>query len=105
MKKNILDNLPAKNLPEEIFESILKTDNILFERIISTGQSTPDDYWYDQERDEWVLLLQGDAKIIIEGEEEINLTPGDYLLIPAHRRHRVTYTQEDISTVWLAIHF
>ena len=105
MKNNIFNELPVQKLPDEIFESIIKNDNILIERIISTGQTTPDDYWYDQEKDEWVILLKGEAKILIEGSKEIELLPGDYLLIPAHQRHRVTYTHKDIPTVWLAIHF
>ncbi|WP_238995822.1 cupin domain-containing protein [Sphingomonas solaris] len=61
--------------------------------------------WYDQDRDEWVLLVEGGARLSLEGEGEIVLGPGDHLLIPAHVRHRVTWTDPARRTIWLAIHF
>ncbi len=88
----------------EIFESLLKTQDILIERIISTGQTTPEGEWYDQERDEWVLLLQGKSTIQFEDAGLIDLKPGDYLFIPAHQRHRVVFTQQEPPCIWLAIH-
>jgi cupin 2 domain-containing protein len=33
------------------------------------------------------------------------LRPGDYLLIPAYRRHRVEWTDPTQPTVWLALHY
>lgn len=76
------------------------------ERIVSTGQATPPGDWYDQDDDEWVILLAGEAGLLIEGEAAPHtLRPGDFLLLPAHKRHRVEWTAADRETVWLALHF
>jgi len=101
---NIFANIP-RQLPEELFESILKRDHVRIERIISRGHVTPANQWYDQDVDEWVMLVQGQARIVYEeGNETIHLTSGDFLLIPAHTRHRVDWTMPDLDTIWLAIH-
>tara|TARA_R110002074_G_scaffold102632_3_gene221866 strand:- start:264 stop:611 length:348 start_codon:yes stop_codon:yes gene_type:complete len=76
------------------------------ERIVSTGQATPEGAWYDQAEDEWVILLAGEAGLLIEGAAAPHtLRPGDFLLLPAHQRHRVEWTAADGETVWLALHF
>jgi cupin 2 domain-containing protein len=101
---NIFAQIPEQ-LPEELFECILKQGNIVIERIVSNGHISPVGQWYDQARDEWVILLQGKATLLFEKDNNLtSLTPGDYLLIPAHTRHRVEWTQPDFDTVWLAIH-
>ncbi len=120
---NNIFNLPSPLPNKEIFESIVSADNILIERIISTGrrysavkrrsearlalgretrpsflallrlrQSTLPGEWYDQDTDEWVILLQGEAILSYADGSETNLTPGDYLFIPAHQKHRVEYS-------------
>lgn len=90
---------------EETIEALLENREFRLERIVSTGQSTPEGKWYDQERDEWVILLSGGAGLFFEGEDEVRvLRPGDYLLIPAHSRHRVEWTDKRVPTVWLALH-
>ncbi|MEA5533507.1 cupin domain-containing protein [Crocosphaera sp. XPORK-15E] len=96
--------LPFQLPLEELFEPLLSTKDLLIERIISTGQTTPSGEWYDQERDEWVILLQGEAKLTYETGETYQLIAGDYLLIPAHQRHRVNYTSSEPPCIWLAIH-
>jgi cupin 2 domain-containing protein len=101
---SLLESLPAQ-LPEERFETLLETPTFRLERILSLGHVTPEGTWYDQPQDEWVSLLQGAARLLIEGEEEIGLRPGDSLWLPAHCRHRVTWTSPDQVTVWLALHF
>lgn len=88
----------------ELFEPLLETNQLLVERIISTGQTTPESEWYDQPRDEWVLLLQGEAQLMYEDGSTIDLKAGDYLLIPAHQKHRVSYTSSNPACIWLAIH-
>ena len=101
---NIFAQIPEQ-LPEELFDCIIKQDNIVIERIVSNGHISPVGQWYDQAKDEWVILLQGKATLLFEKDNNlISLTPGDYLLIPAHTRHRVEWTQPDFNTVWLAIH-
>ncbi len=75
------------------------------ERIVSHGHRSPDGFWYDQEEAEWVALLAGAARIAFAGGREITLTPGDHLLIPAHTRHRVAWTDPAQATVWLAVFY
>jgi cupin 2 domain-containing protein len=102
--ENILANLPTK-LPDERFDELLRGDGFRLERIVSTGQATPAEQWYDQDHAEWVLVLRGSAQLQFEGEAEaVALGPGDYVLIPAHCRHRVQWTDDCESTVWLALH-
>lgn len=97
---------PSLSAGEEIFETLLETAAFRLERIVSSGQSTPPGEWYDQEADEWVLLVSGSARLRFEGEPTaVALGPGDYLLIPARRRHRVEWTDPGQQTVWLALHF
>ncbi|MCC7005712.1 MAG: cupin domain-containing protein [Ottowia sp.] len=101
---NLLDNVPHK-ADKELFTTLLKRQGVRIERIVSTGQTTPNDAPYKQDYDEWVLLVTGSADLWIDGEGEFNLLPGDYVLIPAHHAHRVTWTAKNEATVWLAIHF
>lgn len=101
---NIFENIPHQ-LPEELIECIFKQDNIQIERIISQGHMTPAGQWYDQDWNEWILLLQGEAILRYEKDNRnFHLTAGDYLLIPAHTKHRVEWTPPDLHTVWLAAH-
>jgi cupin 2 domain-containing protein len=103
--KNLYDQIPS-DLPEELFTEVLKTGTFRVERIVSQGHASPEGFWYDQEQNEWVIVLQGAARIRFEGEmEPVELRPGDYLTIPAHRRHRVEWTAPDERTVWLAFHY
>jgi cupin 2 domain-containing protein len=75
------------------------------ERIVSTGQASPEGFWYDQDWTEWLVVLSGSAGVRIEGEEKPRiLAPGAWLEIPPHVRHRVDWTDADEPTVWLAIH-
>lgn len=102
---NLLAQLP-RELPEEFFETIAERGEVCIERIVSSGHATPEGYWYDQAWDEWVLVLTGSAGLLLEGETSPRaLVPGDYLMIPAGRRHRVEWTDADLHTVWLAVHF
>lgn len=103
---SLLDGLPSRALAEEQVTPLLERPGLRIERIVSTGQATPQGAWYDQEADEWVLLVAGAARLRIDGEpDERALAPGDFVLLPAHCRHRVTWTDEAVPTVWLAIHF
>ncbi len=88
----------------EVFEDLIRTPGLLIEKIVSHGKSTPVEEWYDQEQDEWVILLSGTATLKFENNEMIEMTAGDYLLIPAHCRHRVKKTSKEPGCIWLAIH-
>lgn len=100
---NILTDLPDATAGE-IFTPLLRRPGVRIERIVSAGQVTPADAPYDQPHDEWVLLLAGTARLWVEGPGERGLTAGDALLIPAHVRHRVTWTSVEPPAVWLAVH-
>lgn len=105
MNGNIFSGLPQLGR-EERFDTLAGSGAVRIERIVSQGHATPEGEWYDQERDEWVLVLAGSAGLLIEGEAvPRRLAAGDYLLLPAHCRHRVAWTDPDLQTVWLAVHF
>ena len=104
-KENIFKNLPI-SMADESFEAIINTENILVERIVSWGHSSPPNFWYDQDKDEWILLLQGRACIKFQkGNKKIVLNSGDHLTIPAHAKHRVEWTDAEGQTIWLAMHY
>lgn len=102
--KNIFQ-LPNSPGQIELIETLLEQDGVLIERIISTGQITPPGEWYDQEQNEWLIVLQGEGELSYEDDSRIKLTTGDYLLIPAHQKHRVEYTSTKPPCIWLTIFF
>lgn len=101
---NLFAALP-RALPEELVTVLAEGPAVRVERIVSTGQVTAPGEWYDSDRDEWVALLAGAARLRFEGQPAQTLAPGDWLLIPAHARHRVDWTDPAGPTVWLAVHF
>jgi len=86
----------------EEFHVLHESSQVRIERIVSHSQASPPEFWYDQEDDEWVLLVRGEAVLEFEGGEEMRLQTGSYLLIPRHQKHRVQSTSKD--AVWLAVH-
>ena len=99
---NLLSNLPDAG-HEEVVTPLLERPGARIERIVSRGQVTPADSPYDQDEDEWVLLLAGQAELWLEGSGTHRLAAGDHLFIPARCRHRVIWTPPDEATVWLAV--
>ncbi len=99
---NLLAELPPAGVAEA-FQHLLVRPGCRIERIVSHGQVTPPDQPYLQPHDEWVLLLAGAARVEMAGAETA-LAPGDHMLIPAHASHRVTFTDPDGPTIWLAVH-
>ncbi len=102
--ENIFLDIP-KFLEEELFQQIIESPHISIERIISKGHTSPDIGWYDQEKNEWVIILKGKAVVSFLHESSVTLSKGDYITIPAHKKHRVDWTDPDIETIWLAIHY
>jgi len=104
-KQNVFSPIPS-DIPDEIFETIAASGAVRIERIISRGHVTPQGSWYDDKRSEWVILLTGSADVLFEGETDVvTLLPGDHILIPPHRRHRVTRTDDGEPTIWVAVYF
>ena len=102
---NLFSGIP-NGIKEEVFETLLRMDSFSLERIISHGQVTPQGQWLKQEANEWVVLLSGSAKIVFEDREDVLIMkPGDYVHVPAQRRHRVEWTDSEQTTVWLALHY
>lgn len=103
--RGLFDDLPAVPPPAERLDTILSGPGLRLERIVSLGHVTPPGEWYDQDADEWVLVVRGRARLRFEdGADALGLEAGDHLFIPAHRRHRVEWTDPDRPTVWLALH-
>lgn len=100
---NLFDDLPD-HLPEERFDPLVDDGRVTIERILSKGQASPQEGWFDQDRHEWVMVVRGSAVILFEDGERHEMGPGDWVDIPAHRRHRVEWTDPVEVTVWLAVH-
>jgi cupin 2 domain-containing protein len=104
---NIFADLTAPTASgDEQFEVLLTQPGVRIERIISNGHASPRDFWYEQDWDEWVIVLSGEARLRFEEEADARaLAAGDYVFIPAKVRHRVDWTRRDQATMWLAVHF
>ena len=101
---NLFDDLQPDPAGERT-TTLLEHAGLKIERIVSLGQSSPPDFWYEQEMHEWVTVLSGRGAVAFEDGRTVLLTPGDTLFIPAGQRHRVAFTDPKEPTVWLAIHF
>lgn len=101
---NIFESLP-EDISDEIFSELVRGDNIKIERIVSEGHASPASGWYDQTEHEWVVVLKGEAKIAFENGNKVHLIAGSHLTIPAHTKHKVTWTTPDTETIWLAVHY
>ena len=103
---NLFADLSAASAGEEAFSEIFARPGLKIERIISQGQVSPPEFWYDQAWNEWVVVLRGSATFQFEDEPATRaLGEGDYVFIPARKRHRVEWTDPQQQTVWLAVHF
>ena len=100
---NLFENIPGE-LTKELVEILAEGSNVRIERIVSDGHASPDGFWYDQEQNEWVLLVSGSAVLEYE-DRTIEMNPGDHVLIPAHQKHRVASTSATEKTVWLAVFY
>jgi cupin 2 domain-containing protein len=100
---NLLSNIPS-NLPEELIETLIQSDGVRIERIVSHGHASPEGFWYDQDEHEWVMVLQGAARLQLE-DKTVDLRPGDHINLPAHTKHRVEWTTTEPPTIWLAVFY
>lgn len=105
MIKNIYGDIPV-DLPGELVQTMLQAESVRIERIVSRGHASSEGFWYDQEQGEWVMVLAGAARLRFEGDENaLEMRAGDFVNIPARRRHRVEWTTPDEPTVWLAVYY
>jgi cupin 2 domain-containing protein len=98
---NLFD-LSGKETGKELFSTLFEQEGILIERIVSCGETTD---WYDQEVDEWLVLIEGEAVLEYENRGQQKLTRGDTLYLPARQKHRVIFTSTKPPCVWLAVFF
>ncbi|HLH87308.1 MAG TPA: cupin domain-containing protein [Xanthobacteraceae bacterium] len=102
---NLFANIPAQ-LAREESRTLISSPAVRIERIVSRGQASPPGFWYDQAQDEWVVVLAGCAELAFADDgATMRMTAGDYVHIPAHRRHRVAWTDPVQTTVWLAVRY
>ena len=104
MSKNIFQNIPKPSI-NEFFEELVSKDGVKIERIVSYGHTTTEFDWYDQESDEWVILLKGEAVVSFEDESDVRLKAGDFINIAAHKKHRVSWTRPNEESIWLVVHY
>ena len=100
---NLFADLPTR-VPDELATTLLEAADVRIERIVSHGHASPEGFWYAQQQNEWVGLLTGAAKLRFE-DETVEMKPGDFVNIPAHKKHRVEWTTPDEPTIWLAVHY
>jgi cupin 2 domain-containing protein len=101
---NLFAEIPTQLAQEEI-TMLISSPALRIERIVSRGHASPPDFWYDQPQDEWVIVLAGGAELTFTDGATMRMAAGDYVHIPAHRRHRVAWTDPKQATVWLAVHY
>ena len=99
---NLLTDLPA-DLSGELVQSLLRAPGVRVERIVSRGQASPPGFWYEQSEREWVVVLRGAGCVRFEDGRVVEMRAGDWLDIPAGKRHRVEWTAPHEVTVWLAV--
>jgi cupin 2 domain-containing protein len=99
---SLITGIPA-DLPDELVTVLAEAEGVRIERIVSRGHVSPPAFWYDQDEDEFVLVMTGAARLELEGRGEVPLGVGDWIDIPRHLRHRVTWTVPDQYTIWLAV--
>lgn len=100
---NLFADLPA-NLPKELVTTLIEAGDVRIERIISHGHASPPDFWYDQGQSEWVIVLKGAARLQFE-DGMVEMKVGDFVNIPAFKKHRVDWTTPDEPTVWLGVRY
>lgn len=102
--QNLYDAIP-EDLKSEVFDLLLDSEIVKIERIVSKGHKSPASGWHDQDGNEWILLLKGAAILSFVDKSSMTLKEGDFYNIPAHKKHKVEWTDPDIETIWLAIHY
>ena len=100
---NLFEAIPD-DLNEELFEVLQQNESVKIERIVSKGQCSPKTGWYEQAQNEWVIVIKGEATLEFE-DKEMSMKEGSYINIPAHTKHKVSWTNPELETVWIAVHY
>lgn len=103
MTENIFQHKFLDKTNEQFFD-LIKDENVRIEKIVSNGQSSPKEFWYNQDENEFVIVLKGSAILEFE-DKKVTLNEGDFINISKHTKHRVEYTSKDEETVWLAVFY
>ena len=102
---NLFAGIPS-DLPQELIDTLLEAEGLRLQRIVSSNHSSAEGFWYQQQENEWVLVIQGAARLQIEGQDqELELKTGDHLNLPADLRHRVSWTSADPDCIWLCLFY
>ena len=101
---NIYADIPS-SLPNEMFNALISNENIRIKRILSHGHSSPEEGWYNQDENEWVMVLEGQGVIEFEDGRVVTLSKGDYINIAGREKHKVVGTVENVVTIWLAVFY
>jgi len=99
---NLLEGKDSGRLAETA-EILLSLPGVRIERIASFGQASPGGFWYEQDEEEWVAVLEGEAVLEWEDGRKLGMKPGDWVFLPAKERHRVAWTAPGRPTLWLAV--
>ncbi len=105
MKPENIFLVQSVDLKKEVFDVLIDDPRVTIERIVSKGHRSPENGWYDQEKNEWVMVLRGKAELTFFDQTIMCLGAGDYVHIPPHTKHRVSWTDPDLETLWLAVHY
>jgi cupin 2 domain-containing protein len=100
---NVFADIPT-NLSVELSFTLLAANNVRIERSVSHGHTSPNGFWHDQDQHEWVLLIKGAARLQLE-DELMELKPGEFINISAHKKHRVEWATPEEPTIWLAVFY
>ena len=103
MMPNFFDNLP-ESIPKKLFEVLAANQHVRIERIVSHGHASAEGFWYDQDEYEWVIVLKGAATLRFE-DSTLEMKPGEFVNIPAHKKHRVEWTTPVEPTIWLVVFY
>ena len=109
---NLLHEIPG-DIPDEVVSPLCggscNMGSVRVDRIVSRRFTSPEGFWYDQDEDEYVLLIQGAARLTMAvsatNHETVEMKPLDWIYLPAHIRHRVDWTDPDRDTIWLAVYY
>ncbi len=99
---NIFSNIPNL-VADELFKTLHESKNLKIERVVSDGHASPSGFWYDQDQNEFVIVLEGKATIEYKDGPAFEMSKGDYIIIHAHQLHRVVSTSQERKTIWLTV--